>query len=447
MLSVVAIVGRPNVGKSTLFNVLTKTRDALAIDLPGVTRDRQYGECRLGHTPFIVIDTGGVQTPDSGIERLVEAQSWKAIEEAHLLVWLVDARTGLTPKDRDLAQRLRGSGKPLLLVVNKTDGLDLQNALLDFHALGLGTPLGIAAAHGRGISQLLSEIEQQLPSSDRSDDSAEGLPDPGIKIAIVGRPNVGKSTLVNRLLGTDRVIVFDEPGTTRDSIYLPLERRGVQYTIIDTAGVRRRKRIEEAVEQFSVVKTLQAIEDCHVVLFLMNAQEGISDQDLSLLGFVLEAGRSLIIAGNKWDGLTNPAREAFSKAVEYRLNFVTFAKFHRISALRGTGVSHLFASINQAYEAATRKVPTGKLTRLLLAAVAQVPPPYVQGRRIKLRYAHTGGHLPPIIVIHGNQTEAVPATYTRYLMNYFRKALKLEGTPIRIQYKSSHNPFNPHLRS
>jgi GTP-binding protein len=246
---------------------------------------------------------------------------------------------------------------------------------------------------------------------------------------------------VNRLLGEDRVIVFDEPGTTRDSIYLPLERRGVKYTIIDTAGVRKRKRIEEPVEQFSVVKTLQAIEDCHVVLFILNATEDISDQDLSLLGFILESGRSLVIAANKWDSLTNPAREAFSKAVEYRASFANFAKFHRISALRGTGVSHLFGSIQQAYEAATRKIPTGKLTRLLMAAVADHPPPYVQGRRIKLRYAHTGGHLPPIIVIHGNQTEAVPASYTRYLMNYFRKALKLEGTPIRIQYKSSHNPF------
>ena len=438
MLAVVAIVGRPNVGKSTLFNVLTKSRAALVIDLPGVTRDRQYGECRLGDRPFIVIDTGGVQSEKDGIDSLVEAQSWRAVQEADLLLWIVDARSGITSSDQVLAQQLRASGKPLLLVVNKIDGLEIQVALAEFYALGMGGPHGIAAAHGRGMNSLLEEIYARLPEDKKvSEDSSAA----GIKIAIVGRPNVGKSTLVNRLLGEKRVLVFDLPGTTRDSIYLPMKHEGVEYTIIDTAGVRRHAKIEESVEKFSVVKTLQAIEDCHVVIFLIDAKQGITDQDMSLLGFVLEAGRSLVIAMNKWDGLSDSERQALLKSFEYRLMFANFAKLHTISALHGTGVKRLFESVNGAYDAATRKLSTGKLTRILEKAVALHAPPIVKNHRIKLRYAHTGGHLPPIIVIHGNQTESVPETYMRYLMNTFRKELNLEGTPVRIQFKSSKNPY------
>ncbi len=438
MLAVVAIVGRPNVGKSTLFNVLTKSRAALVVDLPGVTRDRQYGECRLGDRPFIVIDTGGVQSEKDGIDNLVEAQSWRAVKEADLLLWIVDARSGITSSDQVLAQQLRAAGKPLLLVVNKIDGLEIQVALAEFYALGMGNPHGIAAAHGRGMNSLLEEIYARLPEDKKVSEDTSAA---GIKIAIVGRPNVGKSTLVNRLMGEKRVLVFDQPGTTRDSIYLPMKHEGVEYTIIDTAGVRRRAKIEESVEKFSVVKTLQAIEDCHVVIFLIDAKQGITDQDMSLLGFVLEAGRSLVIAMNKWDGLSASEREALLKSFEYRLMFANFAKLHTISALHGTGVGRLFESVNGAYDAATRKLSTGKLTRILEKAVALHAPPIVNNRRIKLRYAHTGGHLPPIIVIHGNQTESVPETYMRYLMNTFRKELKLEGTPVRIQFKSSKNPY------
>lgn len=438
MLAVVAIVGRPNVGKSTLFNVLSKSRAALVADLPGVTRDRQYGECRLGERPFIVIDTGGVQSEKDGIDSLVEAQSWRAVKEADLLLWIVDARSGITSSDQVLAQQLRATGKPLLLVVNKIDGLDSQVALAEFYALGMGKPYGISAAHGRGVNSLLEHINAILPADKIASTDASAA---GIKMAIIGRPNVGKSTLVNRLLGEKRVLVFDQPGTTRDSIYLPMQHEGMEYTIIDTAGIRKRAKIEDSVEKFSVVKTLQAIEDAHVVIFLIDAKHGITDQDMSLLGFVLEAGRSLVIAMNKWDGLSVLAREALLKSFEYRLMFANFAKLHTISALHGTGVGHLFASVNAAYDAATRKLSTGKLTRILEKAVALHPPPIIQKRRIKLRYAHTGGHLPPIIVIHGNQTESVPDSYTRYLMNTFRKELKLEGTPVRIQYKSSQNPY------
>ena len=444
MLAVVAIVGRPNVGKSTLFNVLTKSRAALVIDLPGVTRDRQYGECRLGDRPFIVIDTGGVQSEKDGIDNLVEAQSWRAVKEADLLLWIVDARSGITSSDQVLAQQLRAAGKPLLLVVNKIDGLEIEVALAEFYALGMGSPHGIAAAHGRGMNSLLEEIYARLPEDKKVSEDCSAA---GIKIAMVGRPNVGKSTLVNRLLGEKRVLVFDQPGTTRDSIYLPMKHEGVEYTIIDTAGVRRRAKIEESVEKFSVVKTLQAIEDCHVVIFLIDAKQGITDQDMSLLGFVLEAGRSLVIAMNKWDGLGATEREALLKSFEYRLMFANFAKLHTISALHGTGVRRLFESVNGAYDAATRKLSTGKLTRILEKAVALHAPPIVNNRRIKLRYAHTGGHLPPIIVIHGNQTESVPETYVSYLMNTFRKELKLEGTPVRIQFKSSKNPYADRKKS
>lgn len=439
MIPVIAIVGRPNVGKSTLFNGLTRTREALVVDLPGVTRDRQYGEGKVGNRPFIVIDTGGLGEEVNEVYFLTEKQAWQAVSEADIVLFLVDARSGLTPADEAIARQLRLKKKKIYLVVNKIDGLEATIAVADFYKLGLGEPFAIAASHGQGVTNLVEQVLEPFPEElesaplEKSSDS--------IKMAIVGRPNVGKSTLVNRLLGEERVIAFDEPGTTRDSIYIPFERLGTQYTIIDTAGVRRRARISEVVEKFSVVKTLQAIEDCHVVILLVDAREGITDQDLGLLGFVLETGRSLVIAVNKWDGLTLEQREWIKKNLDYRLSFVNFAKVHFISALHGSGVGNLFDSIQEAYQSASKEWSTSLLTRTLQTLVTEHTPPLVQGRRIKLRYAHLGGHRPPLIVIHGNQTEHVPEVYKRYLMNAFRKRLKLVGTPIRLEFKTSENPF------
>lgn len=442
MTPVIAIVGRPNVGKSTLFNQLTRSREALVIDVPGVTRDRQYGEGKLGEKPFIVIDTGGIGDEQEAVDGLMAEQSWAAVDEADAVFFLVDGRSGRIPLDETIASKLRHHQKPVFLVVNKTDGLDASIAIADFFALGLNNPIAIAASHGRGISQLM-EIALEAFETEHEHNSEEDQnlnSDQGIKIAIAGRPNVGKSTLTNRMLGEERVIVFDEPGTTRDSIYIPLERRNQKYTIIDTAGVRRRSRISETVEKFSVVKTLQAIEDSHVVILVMDAQKGITDQDLSLLGFVIETGKALVLAVNKWDDLSLELKENFKRAL-YRLEFANFAKVHYISALHGTGVGNLFDSVQKAYKAATKTLSTPIVTRALEKAVKDHPPPMVRGRRIKLRYAHTGGHNPPIIVIHGNQTEEVPESYKRYLMNTFRKLLRLEGTPLRLEFKSSHNPF------
>lgn len=438
MVPVVAIVGRPNVGKSTLFNVLTKTREALVVDLPGVTRDRQYGEGKVGERSFIVIDTGGFSTEENGIEFLAAEQSWRAVEEADVVLFLVDARSGLLPSDSAIAKSLRIKNKKIFLVVNKTDGLQPDVAISDFFSLGFGEPIPISASHGQGINGLIGSALASFPEVEQSELEKEAE---GIKIAIAGKPNVGKSTLVNRILGEERVVVCDLPGTTRDSIYIPLERLGERYTLIDTAGVRRRTRITEVVEKFSVVKTLQAIKDCDVVVLVIDAREGLTDQDLGLLGFVLETGRALIIAVNKWDGLDAKYRINVKKVLEYRLQFVDFAKIHFISALHGTGVGDLFDSIQKAYQSATKVLSTALLTRVLEYAVGQHPPPMVRGRRIKLRYAHTGGHQPPLIVIHGNQTESVPETYKRYLMNIFRKKLKIVGNPIRLEFKTSDNPY------
>lgn len=439
MVPVVAIVGRPNVGKSTLFNQLTRSRGALVVDLPGVTRDRQYGQGQISDWPFIVIDTGGLGFHEGEVDTLAEEQSWQAVEEADVILFLVDGRSGLVPADQDIAKKLRTKEKKVHLVVNKTDGLNTDVALADFYRLGLGEAIPIAASHGQGI---LSMIETALaPFPKRVEDGSETLTEQGIKIAIVGRPNVGKSTLVNRILGEERVVVFDLPGTTRDSIYIPLERNGARYTIIDTAGVRRRARVSEVVEKFSVVKTLQAIEDCHVVILVLDAKEGVTDQDLGLLGFVLEAGRSLVVAVNKWDDIDTEQRDFVKKTLTYRLEFAAFAKVHYISALQGSGVPTLFGSVQKAYESATKVLTTAQLTRVLRVAVEQHTPPMVHGRRIKLRYAHTGGHKPPLIIIHGNQTDHVPETYKRYLMNTFRKHLKIVGTPIRLEFKTSDNPY------
>ena len=438
MKPVIALVGRPNVGKSTLFNQLTKSRDALVADLPGLTRDRKYGDARVEDKSFIVIDTGGIGEGEKGIDAYMAEQSRMAIHEADVVLFLVDARAGLTPADQEIAAELRTLGKRVHLVVNKIDGVHEEAALADFYQLGMGELFGIAASHGRGISTMIAAVLADFPTDE---ESAAEQPDRGIKIAIVGRPNVGKSTLVNRLLGEERVVVFDMPGTTRDSIYIPYERRGKQFTLIDTAGVRRRGRIDETVEKFSVIKTLQAIKDAHVVVLVLDAREGIVDQDLHLLGFVLQSGRALVLAINKWDGMSDYERKLVKDGIDRRLDFVPWARIHLISAMHGTGVGDLYPSIEKAHASATIKVATNRLTQILQDAVETHQPPLVSGRRIKLRYAHMGGQNPPLIVIHGNQTAAVPNAYKRYLENIYRKVLKVEGTPIAIEFKTGDNPF------
>lgn len=437
MKPVIALVGRPNVGKSTLFNQLTKSRDALVADLPGLTRDRKYGDARIEDKSFIVIDTGGIGEGEQGIDAYMAEQSRYAIAEADIVFFLVDARAGLTGADQEIASELRALSKRVHLVVNKIDGIQEEAAIAEFHQLGMGEIFGIAASHGRGINQMMLAVLAGVPP----DEPDAPLAETGIKIAIVGRPNVGKSTLVNRMLGEDRVVVFDMPGTTRDSIYIPFERREKRYTLIDTAGVRRRGRLEEGVEKFSVIKTLQAIKDAHVVVVVLDARENIVDQDLHMLGFVLQSGRALVLAINKWDGMSDYERDMVKKEMDRRLDFVPWARVHLISALHGTAVGDLYPSIERAYASATIKVATNRLTQILEGAIEQHQPPLVGGRRIKLRYAHMGGQNPPIVVIHGNQTAEVPNTYKRYLENIFRKVLKIEGTPIAIEFKTGDNPF------
>lgn len=439
MKPVIALVGRPNVGKSTLFNNLTRSRDALVADYAGLTRDRKYGIGRLGSHPYLVVDTGGLSGDVQGVEGEMAQQVKTAIGECDAVIFLVDGRDGLTPSDENIARYLRQCGKPVTLVVNKTDGIDALVASSEFHALALGEPLPIAASHGRGVRSMIEHVLQQFVSEE--EEVEEEPEEQGIKVAIVGRPNVGKSTLVNRILGEERVVVFDMPGTTRDSIYIPFERDGRKYTLIDTAGVRRRARIKETVEKFSIIKTLQAISDANVVLMVLDAREGISEQDAHLLGHAMEAGRALVIAINKWDGLDQEKKEQVRRELALKLPFLDFAKIHYISALHGTGVGELYRSVNRAYESAMRKFSTPELTTLLESLVFAHQPPTIQGRRIKLRYAHQGGKNPPIIVIHGNQVDKVPGSYKRYLEKGFRKYLKLEGTPIRIELKGGENPF------
>ncbi|MCG9948417.1 ribosome biogenesis GTPase Der [Providencia rettgeri] len=466
MIPVVALVGRPNVGKSTLFNRLTRTRDALVADFPGLTRDRKYGRAEVEGHEFIIIDTGGIDGTEEGVETHMAAQSLQAIEEADIVLFMVDARAGLMPADEGIAKHLRSRKKKTYLVANKTDGIDVNTAVGDFYSLGLGEIHPIAASHGRGVTQLIEqslkpfigeeeqvelteeeanaaywaelEAEGQLAEDEEDDFDPTTLP---IKLAIVGRPNVGKSTLTNRILGEDRVVVFDMPGTTRDSIYIPMERDDREYILIDTAGVRKRGKVTETVEKFSVIKTLQAIEDANVVLLVIDAREGISDQDLSLLGFILNAGRSLVIAVNKWDGMKPEDREHVKDMLELRLGFVDFARIHFISALHGSGVGNLFESVQEAYESATRRVGTALLTRIMNMAEDEHQPPLIRGRRVKMKYAHAGGHNPPIVVIHGNQVSDLPDSYKRYLMNYFRRSLQVMGTPIRILFKEGENPY------
>lgn len=437
MLPVVALVGRPNVGKSTLFNVLTGTRDAIVADVPGLTRDRQYGFGRLGPVPCVLIDTGGLVENPSGIEAQMREQTERAVQEADRLLFVVDARSGLTPQDHFVARELRKSGKPVILVLNKAEGLDLEIAAADFHTLGFGEPVGVSASHGQGCQDLMALALQGLdiePAEERRQDE--------VRIAIIGRPNVGKSTLVNRLLGQERVIASDQPGTTRDSILVPFERDGRRFALIDTAGMRRRARVADVVERASVAKTLQAIEEAHVVILVLDAHDTVAEQDASVLGIALERGRALIIAVNKWDGIPTDQREQIHRQLALRLDFVPFAPLHFISARHGTGVGELVHSTVRAYEAAMREMPTRELTRTLERATTAHQPPLVHGRRIKLRYAHQGGRNPPRVVIHGNQTSSVPGAYTRYLTNVFRKTFDLFATPVAIEYRTDSNPFD-----
>lgn len=437
MLPVIALVGRPNVGKSTLFNYLTRSREALVADYPGLTRDRQYGRVKRGERDCLVVDTGGITDDLEGIDVFAKKQVEIALQEADVVFFMVDARDGINASDEAIADMLRKLGKPVVLVVNKVDGIDSNTVTHDFFSLALGEPVPIAASHGRNVHELLGRIDELLPLVE--DEFEEQ--DPGIAIAIVGRPNVGKSTLVNRLLGEDRVVVFDEAGTTRDSIYIPFERNGQKFTLIDTAGMRRRSKVSLTVEKFSIIKSLQAIEKAHVVIYLIDAREGVTDQDAHILGLVLEAGRALIIGLNKWDGLDAEHRGFVKKQLEIKLSFLDFAEKHPISALHGSGVGKLFDVVHSLYDSAMIDMSTPVLTRILSDALASHQPPLVGGRRIKLKYAHQGGRNPPVVVIHGVQTDSLPTSYKRFLMNYFRDQLKLQGTPIRLIFKSPENPF------
>lgn len=434
---VIALVGRPNVGKSTFFNRLTRTQDALVADFPGLTRDRQYGDATFENKSFVVIDTGGIGVDDAAVDSLMSQQSAVALSEATRVFFLVDGRAGLTAVDQTVALRLRKLGKPVDLVINKAEGLDESIISADFQALGFASIHSISATHGRGVHALLKHVTEDfpLPPEDAS------LDDKSINIAFVGRPNVGKSTLINRILGEERVVVYDMPGTTRDSISVPFERDNQSYQLIDTAGVRRRSRVDEKIEKFSIIKTLQSIKASHVCLMLVDASEGLTDQDLHLLGYIIEAGKALVIAVNKWDGLDEDHKKHVQDEIARKLHFVNFAKIRYISALHGSGVGILFKDILQAYKSATKPFSTPTITRLLHDMVAQHAPPLVNGRRIKLRYAHAGGHNPPLIIIHGNQLESLPDSYKRYMTKVFTEKLKLIGTPLKIEFKRGENPY------
>jgi GTP-binding protein len=437
MLPVVALVGRPNVGKSTLFNALTGTRDALVADIPGLTRDRKYGYGESAPHRFIVVDTGGLVETPRGLTELMARQTGRAIEEADRVVFLVDGRSGLDPADRFVADVLRRSGKPVTVAVNKSEDRDADLAAAEFHGFGFGEPVAISAAHRQGIGELAERVLAGLPPApDAAEDAARE-----IRVCVVGRPNVGKSTLINRLVGEERVITFDEPGTTRDAVHVPFERDGVSYVLIDTAGVRRRARVEEELEKWSVIKTLQAIDDSHVVIGVLDAHENVAEQDATLLGIVAERGRALVIAVNKWDHVEPQQRETIREQVASRLRFLDFAPVLTISALHGSGVGTLMDAVRSAHAAAMREMPTPDLTRVMEAAIRQHQPPLVRGRRIRLRYAHQGGRNPPVIVVHGAQAERTPEDYRRYLANCFREAFKLQGTPVRVDLRSESNPF------
>lgn len=442
MLPVIALIGRPNVGKSTLFNRLTRSRDALVADYPGLTRDRKYGFGKLGPIPYLVIDTGGVAGGEEGIHEIMVEQTIRALQEADVAVIMVDGRSGLTAADEHVAQLARKHAKKTWLAVNKSEGLDEAIANSEFHGLGMGEPIAVSAAHGDRIGAMMDEMlsafivdEVEEEVVDVDDEDRE------LRIAVIGRPNVGKSTLINRMIGEERLVVFDQPGTTRDSVAVPFERNDRKYVLIDTAGIRRRARVHETIEKFSIVKALQAIEQAEVVISVLDAHEGVTEQDVSLLGLVMERGRALVVVTNKWDGLASDERKKVRDDLERRLPFLDFAERITISALHGTAVGDLLPAVERAFTAAMRDMSTTELTRELEVAVIAHPPPLVRGRRIKLRYAHQGGRNPPVIVIHGNQTDRVPDSYRRYLINRFRKVFKLKGTPVRLAFKKGKNPF------
>ena len=440
MLPVIALIGRPNVGKSTLFNRLTRSRDAIVADYPGLTRDRQYGYGRLGPVPYIVIDTGGVAGGEEGIEELMVDQTVRALKEADVAIVLVDGRSGLTSADEHVAALARKHAKSTWLAVNKAEGLDKDIASGEFHGLGIGEPVAISAAHGDRISSLMDEVLKPFVA-DEEETSDQDESDKSLRIAVIGRPNVGKSTLINRLIGEERLVVYDQPGTTRDSVSVPFERDGKQYTLIDTAGVRRKSRVHETVEKFSIVKALQAMERAQVVVPVLDASEGVTDQDVSLIGLAVERGRALVVVANKWDGLDKDQRRHLKEDLDRKLPFLDFAERMTISALHGTAVGDVLPAVERAFRAATKDLSTTELTRELEGALTAHPPPLVRGRRIRLRYAHQGGRNPPVIVIHGNQTDKLPDAYRRYLINRFRKAFRLKGTPVRLAFKTSDNPF------
>jgi GTP-binding protein len=441
---VVALVGRPNVGKSTLFNRLTRSRDALVADLPGLTRDRHYGEGRLGDRPYLVVDTGGFEPiVKEGITFQMAKQTRQAIAESDKVIFVVDGRSGLAPQDLQIADLLRKSGRPVTLAVNKLEGLTGEGRTSEFYELGLGDPIAISSAHGDGVTSLIDHLLSDLPLAVSAEDEAAEIAEKGLRVAIVGRPNVGKSTLINTLVGEERVIAFDMPGTTRDAISIPFEREGRKYQLIDTAGLRRRGKVFEAVEKFSVIKTLQAIESCHVAILMLDAQQDVSEQDAHIAGFVAEAGRALVVAVNKWDGLDSVARDEVKRVMARKLQFLHWARFHFISAMKGNGVDALMRSVDTAYTAATLKLSTPKITRALREAVEHQQPPRHGRFRPKLRYAHQGGQNPPIIVVHGNALEHISDVYKRFLESRFRRVFKLEGTPLRIEWKTSTNPYKP----
>jgi GTP-binding protein len=436
MIPVIALIGRPNVGKSTLFNVLTHTRDAIVASEPGLTRDRQYGIGKRGTKKFIVVDTGGLSGEKQSLDDLMAHQTLLALEEADEVLLMVDAQDGITSSDEMITDLVRKSGKSTSIIINKVDGIDPIQAQSDFYALGFARVYVVSAAHRKGINPMMDAVMHEY-----AEDQPEHQVDQGPTVAVIGRPNVGKSTLINRLTGEERVVTYDQPGTTRDTISVPFERRGKHYTLIDTAGVRKRGKVQQVIEKFSAIKALEAIERSQVVILVIDARDGLTDQDLTLLGFAINSGRALVIAVNKWDGLEPEQRDYNKKTMLRRLSFASFAAQHYISALHGTGVGEMMKSIDQAYASAYRDFNTRHLTDLLEEAVFKHNPPLHNGRRIKLRYAHQGGRNPPVIVIHGNKTEFLPSTYERYLIGFFISKLKLKGTPVRIELKSGANPY------
>jgi GTP-binding protein len=443
VLPVIALIGRPNVGKSTLFNRMTRSRDALVADLPGLTRDRHYGAGRIGERPFLVIDTGGFEpVVKEGLVHEMAKQTRQAVAEADVVILLVDGRQGITPQDKEIADDLRKQGLTILVGVNKAEGMSSAQVTAEFFELGLGAPLAISAAHGDGVSDLVEiALDLVTPAGQAGDEDEVPADERRVRIAIVGRPNVGKSTLVNTLLGEERVIAFDQPGTTRDSIHIDFDRGEKRYTLIDTEGLRRRGKVFEAVEKFSVVKTLQSIAEANVVVLLIDAKEEVSEQDAHIGGFILESGRALVLAINKWDDLDEYRRGLIKRDIDRKLGFLSFARRHFISALRGEGIGALLRSVDLAYAAAVAKLPTPKLTRALIAACERQAPPRRGPTRPKLRYAHQGGQNPPVVVIHGNALDRIPDTYRRYLESFFRETFSLQGTPLRIEFRSGRNPF------